>query len=107
MAKKVDQADFDKSVDSGKLLFVDFFATWCGPCQMMEPVIDEVEKNYSNNTEVEIMQVDIDKNPALAAKYSVMSVPTMIVIKNGKTTETLIGAQSKDAIIEVINKHLE
>lgn len=106
MAKKVDQKEFEKILKAKEIVFVDFFATWCGPCQMMEPIIEELSEDFEKNEKVEIVQVDIDQNPELSAKYSVMSIPTLILFKDEKPVDTMIGARSKDVIAESIKKAL-
>lgn len=72
-----------------KLIIIDFFATWCGPCQMIAPVLEEISKTYSD--EVEIFKVDIDENQEVAMRYSIMSVPTIIFFKDGKEIERHVG----------------
>lgn len=77
-------------------VFVDFYATWCMPCKVMSPMIEEIAKEHK---EVKFVKVDIDKNEELAIKYNVMSIPTMLVMKNGEVTKTLVGIVSKESIV--------
>lgn len=74
---------------------LDFYADWCGPCQQMKPVIEELEKELSD---VKFTKINIDENHAQAQQYNVMSIPTFIITKNGKITDQLTGAQSKQAL---------
>lgn len=97
--------EFDKKIESGKLILVDFFATWCGPCQMMLPVIEKIKEKYEKDDQVEVLTIDIDENPEIPAKYTVMSVPSFIYIKDSKPLETLIGATSEDNLIDKIEKY--
>lgn len=83
------------------LVLVDFWATWCGPCQMMGPVVDDLAKQYINK--VKVAKMDIDVNSSTPSKYSIMSIPTIIFFKDGKPVEQLMGAQSK----EVLKKKME
>ena len=97
--------EFDKKSESGKLILVDFFATWCGPCQMMTPVIEGMKEKYDKDDKVEVITIDIDENPEIPAKFSVMSVPSFVYIKNGKVLETVIGATTEDNLTEKLEKH--
>lgn len=97
--------EFDKKSESGKLILVDFFATWCGPCQMMTPVIEGMKEKYKKDDKVEVLTVDIDENPEIPAKFSVMSVPSFVYIKNGKVLDTVIGATTEDNLTKKLEKH--
>ena len=79
-----------------KLVLVDFYATWCMPCKMMSGIIDEIAKEHQ---EVKFIKIDVDQNTELAIKYNVMSIPTMIIFKNGNTSKTFIGVTDKSEII--------
>ena len=104
MARQVNKEEFDQLIKEDKLIFVDMFATWCGPCQMMSPIIDEIDKEYRHDDRVELVKVDIDENPDIAASFNVMSVPTFLFIKNEKTQESIVGATSKDIIVKRIDE---
>ena len=97
--------EFNKKSASGKLILVDFFATWCGPCQMMAPAMKSIEEKYENDKDAEVLTVDIDENPEIPAKFSIMSVPSFLYIKNDKVLETIIGATTEDNLIEKIEKY--
>lgn len=105
--KNVGNEEFEKELKSGKLLFVDFSASWCGPCQMMAPIVDEIAEEYEKNDKIDFLAVDIDKNMELSSKYSVMSVPTMLFLKDGEIVETMIGARPKDVITNKIEELLK
>lgn len=89
---KVTDADFDSKVESGVQL-VDFWATWCGPCKMIAPVLEELAADYEGK--VDILKLDVDENPSTAAKYEVMSIPTLIVFKDGQPVDKVVGFNQK------------
>lgn len=80
-----------------KTEIIDFWATWCGPCKLMNPILDEVEKEYSDLT---ITRIDIDSNKAMAVQYHIQSVPTYIILKDGKEVDRIIGAKPKFAFLK-------
>ena len=80
---------------------IDFWAPWCNPCKMMAPVIEELEKELAGK--VEFVKVDVDENQADASKYGVMSIPTVVVLKDGKEVGRKIGAASKAELLKLIN----
>lgn len=90
-------------VTKNGLVLVDFFANWCGPCKMMGPVLEEVEEEID---ELTVIKVDTDENGALAAKFGVQSIPNMILFKDGKVVDQLIGFTPKDECIEKISQYL-
>ncbi|MCI8567929.1 MAG: thioredoxin [Bacilli bacterium] len=91
--------NFDEKIKNG-VVVVDFFATWCGPCKMLSPIIDEVEHEMSD---IEFLKIDVDKEEELARKFGVMSIPTVIIFKDGEIKSQNVGFMSKDEIIEMIN----
>nr|3DIE_A Chain A, Thioredoxin [Staphylococcus aureus]3DIE_B Chain B, Thioredoxin [Staphylococcus aureus] len=100
---KVTDADFDSKVESGVQL-VDFWATACGPCKMIAPVLEELAADYEGKAD--ILKLDVDENPSTAAKYEVMSIPTLIVFKDGQPVDKVVGFQPKENLAEVLDKHL-
>lgn len=82
-------------LESEKPVLVDFFATWCGPCRQMSPILDQVSEERSD---VKIVKVDVDENQNLAAEYGVMSIPTLIYFKGGKAVSQAVGARSKASL---------
>ena len=98
MTEQINAADWQaKVLDSAEPVLVDFFATWCGPCKMMAPVIDEVAAEKAGSAKV--YKIDIDDNMEIAQKYGVMSIPTFIVFKNGEPAAKTLGAQPKEDIL--------
>lgn len=102
MAKKVNSGDFKTEVlDHKGVVLVDFFATWCGPCKALTPIVDKLSDEMSGK--VKIVKVDIDENSALATEYRVMSVPTMKLFKDGEVKETLVGLRPESEIRDKLN----
>lgn len=93
-------SSFNEIIKSDKPVLVDFFATWCGPCQMLAPVLKEVKTNLGER--VSIIKIDVDKNQAVAAQYQVRGVPTMILFQKGKQLWRQSGVISKEEIIKII-----
>ena len=93
--QKLNQNNFNNASANGTAL-VDFYADWCGPCRMVSPIVDEIAKERSDIT---VGKVNVDDENALAMKYGVMSIPTLIVFKYGKETARIVGARPKDAIL--------
>ena len=101
MAKELTSANFQEKVIKGdKVTLVDFFAPWCGPCQMMGPVIDELAKDMEGKAD--IYKVNVDENGDLANQFQVMSIPTLVIFKEGKPVNQLVGFQSKDQIAKAL-----
>ncbi|MBQ9456991.1 MAG: thioredoxin [Bacilli bacterium] len=99
MPKQIATAEeFDAEIKSGKVL-VDLFATWCGPCKMLSPVIDQVEAEHP---EVKFIKVDVDEVPAIAARYNVYSIPTILVFNDGEKVNEQIGFVPKPGIEKLI-----
>lgn len=92
--------NFNQIIQSDQPVLVDFFATWCGPCQMLAPILKEVKANLGER--ISIIKIDVDKNQAVAAQYQVRGVPTMILFQNGKPLWRQSGVVSKEDLIKVI-----
>ncbi len=98
--------DFDSNVVQSNIpVLVDFFATWCGPCRMMSPVIDELSDEYAGK--VKIGKLDVDENPQTSIKFGVQSVPTLVFFKNGEVVNTVIGFQSKESLKNKLDAFLK
>lgn len=96
-------ANFKELINSDKPVLVDFYADWCGPCQMMKPVLDELKKKLGDN--VTILKVDVDKNAAASTEYKIMGVPTFILFKNGKVQWRQAGVLSLHQLEQVVASH--
>ncbi len=102
---KVEQATWDREVMKAPgLVMVDFWAVWCGPCQMVAPIVDELAAEYAGK--LKVMKLNTDENPEIAGQYQVMSIPSILFFKNGQPVEKLIGARPKRQFKEVIDSLL-
>ena len=93
---------FRDTLDIKKTMLVDFYATWCGPCRMLSPILDEIRQEVGDD--IVIGKVDVDECFDVARTYGVMSVPTLILFKNGEEEKRIIGLKPKQAILDMINK---
>ena len=99
---KIDEKNFENEVlKSDKPVIIDFYADWCGPCKMMSPIIDEISDELGGK--IKVGKINTDENLELAQKYGIMSIPTIMIIKNGEISRTFIGVTDKDEIIEEVN----
>ncbi len=90
----IDDSNFEKVVLQAKVpTLVDFWATWCGPCRMVAPVVDELSEEYDGR--VNFAKVDVDQNPQIASKYGIMSIPTLIIFKGGQPVSNIVGFRPK------------
>jgi len=92
---------FKTEIASG-LVLVDFYADWCGPCKMIAPLLEEISKETND---IKIVKVNVDTAPDVAGQFSIMSIPTLIIFKDGKPLESKLGFQSKDMLLNWINQH--
>ncbi len=98
----INMDNFQKEVMESQVpVLVDFWATWCSPCQMQMPILDELAQEMP---ELKICKIDVDEQPSLAAQFSVMSIPTLMAVKAGQVTEKAVGVQSKDALKAMLSK---
>ena len=98
----VQDSDFAEKTSEG-LVLVDFWAPWCGPCKMIAPVLEELDSEMGEK--VKIVKLDVDDNQETAGKYGVMSIPTLLLMKDGNVVDQVVGFQPKEALAELINKH--
>ncbi len=96
--------EFAQILLDNKLVLVDFYATWCGPCKMQSPILHEFKEEV--NDKVEIIKVDVDQNPDIAKEFGILSIPTLLLIKEGELVEKSVGLSTKAQLSEMIIKHI-
>ena len=100
----LNESEFNAKIPASSVAMVDFWATWCGPCKMLAPVIEDIGAKYDGKAVV--AKVDVDENQALAAKYGVMSIPTVIFFKDGKEIGRKVGVQPASAYTQTLDANL-
>ncbi len=101
----VTSADFEKKVlESDVPVLVDFWAEWCGPCRMIAPIVDEIATEYDGK--LRVVKVDTDKDGAIASAFGVLGLPTLMLFKNGKPVESIMGYKPKGEIIKKLRNHI-
>jgi thioredoxin 1 len=102
---QVNEANFQSEVlDSNLPVLVDFGAVWCGPCKMLDPIVDQLAKEWDGK--VKVVKLDVDNNPELAMRYQVMGVPTLMMFVKGEPLERVTGYQPKDRVIQKFGTHI-
>ena len=96
MVKQIDSNEFKEVIKEGKVV-VDLFATWCGPCKMLSPILDEISEEL---TTTKFFKIDVDDNEDIAWEYSVMSIPTILIFENGELKNKIVGLRSREDLIE-------
>lgn len=99
----ITEKEFDEKIKSGVVL-IDFFATWCGPCRMLTPILEEVSDKLDGK--VSFYKVDVDEDEELARKFGVMMIPTLVIFKDGKQVEKKVGLIQADDLQEMLEKHI-
>lgn len=99
---KISSENFEKEVlNSDKAVLIDFYADWCGPCKMMSPIIDEIAKEL--NEKIQVGKINVDENQDLAMEYGVMSIPTILIFRDGKEDKRFVGVRDKEELLENLN----
>lgn len=101
--KHITDATFNSEVEKEGLVLVDFWAPWCGPCKMLAPVLDELAQ--ADDSKVTIVKSNVDENPETAGKFGVMSIPTLILFKNGQPVDKVVGLQSLASLQTLVERH--
>jgi len=102
---EVGEASFEREVlQSSQPVLVDFWAPWCGPCRMLAPTVEQIAEEFAGR--LKVVKVNTDDNPGVAGKYQIMSIPTLMLFKDGKPVDQMIGVQPKAALVSRIEQHL-
>ena len=104
MIKHIENEKEFNELTEGKTVLVDFFATWCGPCKMLTPVLEEIDRD--NLLGMDILKVDVDEVIDVAQKFGIQSIPTLIVFKDGKAVDVMLGYMPKNVLVERVNKSI-
>ena len=96
MVRQINSEEFKESIKEGKVV-VDLFATWCGPCKMLSPILDEISEEI---TTTKFYKIDVDDNEDIAREYNVMSIPTVLVFENGELINTIVGLKSREFLVD-------
>ncbi len=103
---EVSDSSFETDVlNSDRPVLVDFWAAWCAPCRMLAPTVEAVAEKYASNARV--VKLNVDDNPSVSQRYGIKGIPTLILFKNGKEEERVVGATSEAAISKMIDKHMD
>jgi thioredoxin 1 len=93
--------------DFGGVAVVDFWAEWCTPCKMIDPIVEELEQEHKSNSNVKFLKLNVDENPQTSQRFGVMSIPTLIFFKGGQPVGSIVGVQPKDNIVAELERALE
>lgn len=105
MAQAITEATFEQEVLKSEVpVLVDFWAPWCGPCQVMGPLVDELATEFEAS-KAKVVKVNVDEDGALAGKYEILSIPSFLVFKGGEVVETVVGGVPKEKLKEALDKH--
>ncbi|MCF7869737.1 MAG: thioredoxin [Candidatus Omnitrophica bacterium] len=105
MAVEITNANFDSEVLNSEIpVLIDFWAPWCGPCKAVAPVLEEIEKEIGEK--VKVCKVNLDEAPEIATRYSIMSIPTLMIVKDGNIMDTKVGALAKEELLKHLNQYL-
>ena len=98
------KANFDETINSDQPVLVDFWAAWCGPCRMIAPIVEELADDYEGKAK--IGKLNVDNEVEIAQRYRIMSIPTLLIFKNGEIVDKVVGGRPKQAFAQMLDKHV-
>ena len=104
MSREITDQTFSQETDKG-LVLIDFWATWCGPCRMQAPILEQLQEEYDED-EFRIVKMDVDENPETPQQFGIMSIPTLLLKKDGQVVEKAVGVHSKEQLRQMIDQYL-
>ncbi|ASZ06893.1 MULTISPECIES: thioredoxin [Enterococcus] len=104
MSREITDQTFSQETDKG-LVLIDFWATWCGPCRMQAPILEQLQEEYDED-EFRIVKMDVDENPETPQQFGIMSIPTLLLKKDGQVVEKAVGVHSKEQLRQMVDQYL-
>lgn len=104
MTQAITDKDFLEETDEG-LVLIDFWATWCGPCRMQAPILEQLSEEY-DDTELKIVKMDVDENPETPQQFGIMSIPTLVLKKDGQVVDKAVGVHNKEQLKVMLGKYM-
>ncbi|MBO0430631.1 thioredoxin [Enterococcus sp. DIV0660C] len=104
MSREITDQTFNQETDKG-LVLIDFWATWCGPCRMQAPILEQLQEEYDED-EFRIVKMDVDENPETPQQFGIMSIPTLLLKKDGQVVEKAVGVHSKEQLRQMVDQYL-
>ena len=103
---ELNEDNFSEQIESGKLVMVDFWAEWCGPCRMLGPIVESLAEEYQNDDRIVVSKINVDSSTELAQKFGIRNISTVVFFKDGEVVDKQVGVSSKETYSQMIEKHI-